>query len=618
MNTRQLSLLFAVFATYVTTDAFAFDVTPASFTSSEGTQRTLQITVEPADWVNVGFDTECNSRYQFQIDLVTSGNATWSNDQVSGDLNLDLNNNPFSLTNQITFCTTPLGENSPEQLVNLDYSINLHDDEIRREGVEQATLNFNGACNDPTTQATRLCPASVNINIVDETPVQVVSISASNGAEPSANGTFTFTLSEPAPEGGLTVNYRVSGASSATASIDYEALGSSIRIPAAGLSVDIPVVVIDDEFAELAESVIVEIQGSETYDLGSPVTATVSIVDNDVAGVQISGDPLTVAEDGSSDQFSVVLTSQPLADVNISVSSGNTTEATVDIATLVFTAFNWSSEQTVTVTGVDDDLDDGDTDLNIMLTIASNDISYASVAPVEVAVTNHDNDDPAAAVFSQENYPFAEDTGAAEIIIERVGGIGETVSVTFSTDDGASGTTATAGEDYTSVSEVLVWEPNDESSRTVEIPIMNDSFSEGDETVVLKLDVNDSDLPAAFSELVIQNDFIEDVADAIDLDNLPPNQRSISTVILKACPTGQGQGGFQELCNDLIGEALEGGSVGVPLKQITPDQSAAARAPAAETVTVQNINVNGRMAALRAGATGFSASRFSFNLAGSI
>jgi outer membrane lipase/esterase len=115
---------------------------------------------------------------------------------------------------------------------------------------------------------------------------------------------------------------------------------------------------------------------------------------------------------------------------------------------------------------------------------------------------------------------------------------------------------------------------------------------------------------------VIQNDFIEDAQDAIDLENLPPNQRSISTVILKACPTGQGQGGFQELCNDLIADALEGGSVGVPLKQITPDQSAAARAPAAETVTVQNINVNGRMAALRAGVTGFSASGFSFNLAG--
>ncbi len=326
--------------------------------------------------------------------------------------------------------------------------------------------------------------------------------------------------------------------------------------------------------------------------------------------------PLTMSEDGTSDQFSVVLTSQPVADVNISVSSGNMAEGTVDNAMLVFSTSNWNSQQTVTVTGVDDDLDDGDVDFNITLMIASNDSSYAALGPIDVAVTNHDNDDPAAAAFTQEAYPFTEDAGAAEITIERAGVIGEEVSVTFSTDDAASGTTATPGEDYTPVSEVLVWDANDESSRTVEIPIMNDTSSEGDESVVLKLEVNGSDLPAAFSELVIQNDFIEDVIDEIDFDKLPPNQQSITTVILTSCPTGLGQGGFQELCNDLVGEALKGGSVANPLKQITPEQSAAARAPAAETVTVQNINVNGRMAALRAGATGFSASGFSFNLAG--
>lgn len=856
MNTRQLSLLFAVFASYVTTDATAFDVAPASFTSSEGTQQTLQITVERADWVYVGQDTACGTDFEFKIDLVSSGTATWSNDQVSGDLNLDLNNAPLSLTNQIILCVNRIGD-FPPALVNQDYSINLHDDEIIREGNENAMLTFNGNCDDPNiigqtvqsagaknpkTQATKLCPASVSINIVDETPVPLVnisavgaaepnsnggfvlslqepaptgglvvnysisssstatpsedyvalgststtipvgetrvvipvividdeliedresvivtilpstpydlgssssatvfiddddvlpqvSISASNGAEPSANGAFTFTLNEPAPTGGVVVNYSVSSSSTATASedyealiststtiptgetsavipvvvidddlvedresvivtiqpsatyefgssssatvfiddedvfpevsisasngaepsangmftitlnepapdagltvsyvvsetstatasIDYEALGSSILIPAAGLSVDIPVIVINDDIEELAETVIVEIQDGSDYELGSPVTAVVSLVDDDNAGVEVSGGPLTVSEDGSSDQFSVVLTSQPLSDVNISVSSENTIEATVDAATLVFNASNWNIGQTVTVTGVDDGQDDGDADLNIMLNIASNDTSYATIAPIEVAVTNLDDDDPAAAAFLQEDYPFTEDTGSAEIIIERVGAIGESVSATFSTDDGASGTTATAGEDYTSVSEQLVWEPNDETSRTVEIPIVNDAFSEGDETVVLKLEVNNSELPAVFSKLVIQNDFVEDAFDAIDPENLPPNQRSISLVILTACPTGEGQGGFQELCNDLIGEALQGGSVGSPLKQITPDQSAAARAPAAETVTVQNINVNGRMAALRAGATGFSASGFSINFAG--
>jgi len=459
-------------------------------------------------------------------------------------------------------------------------------------------------------------PATATVFIVDDDRTPLVSISAADGAEPSANGMFTFTLTRPAPVGGLTVNYAVSGSSTATASDDYQALGSSVTIPADETSVDVPVMVVDDEIAELAETVIVDIQENAAYELGAPATAVVSIIDDDTAGVHVSGSSLVVSEDGTSDQFSVVLTSLPEADVNISVSSGNTAEGTVDNAMLVFNATNWDSQQTVTVTGVDDDLDDGDVNFNITLMAASSDSNYAAIGPIDVAVTNHDNDEPAAASFTQESYPFTEDVGAAEITIERAGVIGEEVSVTFSTDDGASGTTATAGEDYTPVNEVLVWAANDDSARTVAIPIINDASSEGDETVVLKLEVNGSDLPASFSEMVIQNDFIEDVLDKIDLDKLPPNQKSITAVILTACPTGLGQGGFQELCNDLIGEALAGGSVGNPLKQITPEQSAAARAPAAETVTVQNINVNGRMAALRAGATGFSASGFSFNLAG--
>ena len=631
MNTRRLGYLFAALTALISVDAFAFGVTPASVTRSEGSQVGLSVTVAKADWVDVGFDTACGTSHEFVVDLSVTGNATWSNDQISGDINLDQNGQPFILVGdvlaQMVFCRN---FEVPQDTTFPEFSLNLHTDGIEKEGTETATLNLIGNCYDPPIgralqssgrniakpEATIPCPASVAVNIVDATVVMEASISATNASEPSSDGSFTISLSKPAPAGGLIVNYLVSGTSTATASSDFEALGSSVTIPARATSVGIPVIVIDDAVAEGSESVIVSIQPGEPYDVGSPATATVFIVDNDTAGVNVSGDSLTVSEEGTSDQFGVVLTSQPESDVNISVSSDNTNEGTTDIAMLVFTASDWDSEQTVTITGVDDGLDDGDIDFNIKLMIASNDSNYAAIGSFDVAVSNHDNDEAAAATFSQESFIFKEDIGVAEITIERVGAIGEAVSVTFSTDDGAAETTATAGEDYTSVSEVLVWEANDESSRQVEITVMNDATSEGDESVVLKLEVNNSNLPASFSALVIQNDLIEDVLDKIDLDELPPNQQSITMVILTSCPTGMGQGGFQELCNDLIGDALMGGSVAIPLKQITPEESAAARAPAAESVTIQNINVNGRMAALRAGVTGLNASGFSINLAG--
>ena len=56
----------------------------------------------------------------------------------------------------------------------------------------------------------------------------------------------------------------------------------------------------------------------------------------------------------------MVLNAQPTADVTIGLSSSDTTEGTVAPASLTFTTGNWNVAQTVTVTGVDDALDDGD------------------------------------------------------------------------------------------------------------------------------------------------------------------------------------------------------------------------------------------------------------------
>ena len=69
---------------------------------------------------------------------------------------------------------------------------------------------------------------------------------------------------------------------------------------------------------------------------------------------------LTTTEAGGTATFTVVLTAQPTADVTIALSSSDTTEGTVSPASLTFTGANWNTPQTVTVTGVDDLLADGD------------------------------------------------------------------------------------------------------------------------------------------------------------------------------------------------------------------------------------------------------------------
>src|SRR4029078_9272891 len=94
---------------------------------------------------------------------------------------------------------------------------------------------------------------------------------------------------------------------------------------------------------------------------------SVTNTDNDTAGVTVSpAFGLTTTEAGGTATFTVVLNSQPTADVTIGLSSNDTSEGRVNPASLTFTTGNWNIARTVTVTGVNDLIDDGDIDYTIV------------------------------------------------------------------------------------------------------------------------------------------------------------------------------------------------------------------------------------------------------------
>ena len=83
-------------------------------------------------------------------------------------------------------------------------------------------------------------------------------------------------------------------------------------------------------------------------------------VDDESAGITVSSASGPTTEGAGQATFTVVLNSQPTDSVRIPLSSSNTAEGTISTDTLTFTTSNWNAPQTVTVTGVDDDVDDND------------------------------------------------------------------------------------------------------------------------------------------------------------------------------------------------------------------------------------------------------------------
>ena len=109
-------------------------------------------------------------------------------------------------------------------------------------------------------------------------------------------------------------------------------------------------------------------------------------------GVTVSTTALTVTEqDTTGDGYTVALDTEPTANVTVTVAGHSGTDVTPNPTTLTFTASNWETAQTVTVTA-GDDADTEDDTVALTHSAASADTGYGGIAIDEVAVTVSDND----------------------------------------------------------------------------------------------------------------------------------------------------------------------------------------------------------------------------------
>ena len=100
--------------------------------------------------------------------------------------------------------------------------------------------------------------------------------------------------------------------------------------------------------------------GDGNYDGLVVVDVSATNTDDDSVGVNVTPNTITTGEDGATDTFTITLSSEPTDNVTIAMTSTNTDEGTVSTNLVILDATNWETGVSVTVTGVDDDVDDGD------------------------------------------------------------------------------------------------------------------------------------------------------------------------------------------------------------------------------------------------------------------
>ena len=146
-----------------------------------------------------------------------------------------------------------------------------------------------------------------------------------------------------------------------------------------------------------------------------------------------SGTTLMTTEGGGTATFTVRLLSAPEGDVTVPLRSSDPGEGTVSPSPLVFTAANATTAQTVVVTGVDDEVDDGDEPYRIRTGDPSSpdDAAYDALEAGDVddvSVVNRDDD--AAPTVTLALTPSTIDEGGTASTVATVSENGGVATVT--------------------------------------------------------------------------------------------------------------------------------------------------------------------------------------------
>jgi hypothetical protein len=319
--------------------------------------------------------------------------------------------------------------------------------------------------------------ATVSVNVTVAVPILTFDANSYVVDENASSHVVTITVVRTGPTNQPSlVNYATADGT-AFSSADYFAASGTLNFAARETSKTISVTVVDDQRAQGNRAFQIALSDpSNGAQLGSPSSATVTIVDDDKPGFQVTPTSgLLTYEGRGSTNFTVRLNSVPTASVTIQLASSDTTEGTVSPATLEFTPANALMPQTLTVTGVDDNVIDGNQPFTIFLRPAvSADPGYDGLDPADVAGSNVDL--TSSLQFSAASYTVDENAASHRVIvtIRRTDYMDKSVSMHFATADD----TAHSSADYLAASGTLNFGAG-QTTETFGVTVVDNHVSQG-------------------------------------------------------------------------------------------------------------------------------------------
>ncbi|NEO75493.1 Calx-beta domain-containing protein, partial [Moorena sp. SIO4G3] len=427
--------------------------------------------------------------FTINLDTVPAGAVEIT---IKADDNSEISLDGESFSNQLVVSLT----NTSQQTIK----VKAVDDDVP-EGEQTSTISYEiTSTGDSEKYPLTLNIESTEITITDNDPVTPGKVEISEISEPLQEGEvgeFTINL-DTVPAGAVEI--KITADDDSEISLDGETFETELMVSLSDLSSKtIKVKAVDDEVpeGEHTSTISYEITNtgdSEKYPLTLEIPSTeITITDNDpvVPGkVEISEISAPV-EEGELAEFTINLDTVPAGAVEITIKADEDSEISLDGETFdtdLIVSLSNTSQQTIKVKAVDDEVPEGDHSSTISYEITNTEDSETypldlEIPSTEITITDNDADAAGLVEISEISAPVEEgEVGEFTINLDTVPA--GAVEITIKADDNSE-----ISLDGESFSNQLVVSLTNTSQQTIKVKAVDDDVPEGEQTSTISYEI---------------------------------------------------------------------------------------------------------------------------------